>query len=259
MDKIIPLSEGIFTIDQTKIFQPFEEGKDDLQARPKGSLLVEIQPFAVITSNDILLFDTGLGFSQNRQLQIYSNLSKAGIQSTDITKVLLSHLHKDHAGGIEVKDKLGHPQLAFPNATYYLQEKELQAALEADSPSYLKDELGILEDNPKVVYLNGDGFIDEYIEYKITGGHSPFHQVFWIRENEDTIFFGGDVAPSITQMKFKYIAKYDFDGKEAMELRKKWWETGEKEGWTFLFYHDVKIPVFSFKNGNSNQLNSGNS
>ena len=32
-------------------------------------------------------------------------------------------------------------------------------------------------------------------------------------------------------------------GKKAMELRRQWWEEGTKEGWIFLFYHDVKTPV----------------
>ena len=47
--KIIPLSEGAFTIDQTKVFVPFDVEKDNLQERPRGSLLVEIQPFLVVT------------------------------------------------------------------------------------------------------------------------------------------------------------------------------------------------------------------
>jgi hypothetical protein len=29
-----------------------------------------------------------------------------------------------------------------------------------------------------------------------------------------------------------------------MELRKEWWQEGEKEQWTFLFYHDIKTPVY---------------
>jgi hypothetical protein len=29
-----------------------------------------------------------------------------------------------------------------------------------------------------------------------------------------------------------------------MQLRQQWWEQGEKEGWTFLFYHDIKTPVY---------------
>ena len=78
--KIIPLSEGTFTIDKTKLFVPFDEQTHDLQKRPVGSLLVEIQPFVVITANDILLLDTGLGFSDNDgKMQIHKNLDAAGI------------------------------------------------------------------------------------------------------------------------------------------------------------------------------------
>jgi hypothetical protein len=47
--QIIPLSEGAFTIDKTKRFVPFDTAQDDLQQRPVGSLLVEVQPFAVVT------------------------------------------------------------------------------------------------------------------------------------------------------------------------------------------------------------------
>ena len=101
--KIIPLSEGTFTIDKTKLFVPFDEDVHDLQQRPVGSLLVEIQPFIIITSKDILLLDTGLGFAKTQKegkLQIHRNLADAGIDPSDITKVLLTHLHKDHAGGV---------------------------------------------------------------------------------------------------------------------------------------------------------------
>ena len=62
---------------------------------------MEIQPFAVITSKDIMLLDTGLGFADDKwQLQIHKNLASHGINPSDVTKVLLSHLHKDHSGGI---------------------------------------------------------------------------------------------------------------------------------------------------------------
>src|SRR6476646_10415389 len=123
--QIIPLSEGVFTIDKTKIFVPFDLENDDLQKRPIGSLLVEVQPFVVVTDKDFLLLDTGLGFSKHGELQLYSNLKVNNIQPESITKVLLTHLHKDHAGGVSVKDKLGNYHLSFPNATYYVQKKEM--------------------------------------------------------------------------------------------------------------------------------------
>jgi glyoxylase-like metal-dependent hydrolase (beta-lactamase superfamily II) len=244
MAQIIPLSEGSFTIDKTKIFVPFDTDKDDLQQRPIGSLLVEVQPFAIITSKDVLLIDAGLGFSQQGQLQLYQNLQANGIRPEQVTKVLMSHLHKDHAGGISKRDQLGNYSLAFPNAVYYVQEKELAFALETGFPSYMAEELAVLEGHSNVVLLNGDGLIDHYIEYQVTSAHSPHHQVFWIRDENETLFFGGDDAPQLQQMKSKFVAKYDFDGKKCMQLRQAWWEQGQTEGWTFLFYHDIKTPIY---------------
>ncbi|MFM7710967.1 MAG: MBL fold metallo-hydrolase, partial [Ferruginibacter sp.] len=114
--RIIPLSEGQFTIDQTKRFIPFDPQSDELQQRPTGSLLVEIQPFLLITSKDVVLLDTGLGFGgKDGQLQIHRHLRQHGIEPEMVTKVILSHLHKDHAGGISSVDvHTQNPALNFP-------------------------------------------------------------------------------------------------------------------------------------------------
>jgi glyoxylase-like metal-dependent hydrolase (beta-lactamase superfamily II) len=240
--KIIPLSEGTFTVDKSKHFVPFTVHADKLRDRPAGSLLVEIQPFVVITSKDILLFDTGLGFEKDGVLQIHRNLMDNGINPSEVTKVLLTHLHKDHSGGIQS----GTDKLSFSNALYYIQKKELTFAFEKGLPSFVIEELEPLKDSDRVVLLDGNGMIDGYISYELTGAHSPHHQVFWVNENRQTIFFGGDETPQLQQMKHRFVAKYDFNGKKAMELRRKWWESGRKEKWTILFYHDVKNPVFQF-------------
>jgi hypothetical protein len=47
-------------------------------------------------------------------------------------------------------------------------------------------------------------------------------------------------------MKSKFVAKYDHNGKKAMQLRHLWWRQGKEQHWTFLFYHDVKTPVYKF-------------
>ena len=154
----------------------------------------------------------------------------------------MSHLHKDHAGGISYKDAQGNRQLCLPNAVYYIQQQEFEYAHEKGLPSYIPEELSLLKNQSQIVWLEGNGVIDNYIEYEITGAHSKFHQVYWIRENGATIFFGADDAPQLQQMKHRFAAKYDFDGKKAMELRSKWWQQAEQENWEFLFYHDIKTP-----------------
>lgn len=246
--KIIPLSEGAFTIDSSKKFIPFNKEKDDLQSRPLGSLLVEVQPFCIVTSKDILIIDTGLGFSNaDGTLQLHQNLMDNGINPMEVTKVMLSHLHKDHSGGLSKEDKiLQHKFFSFPNAVYYVNKDELEFAIQKGKPSYTPEEFDILQQADKVHFTQGDLVIDDYITCKVSGAHSPFHQVFWIVEDGKKIFFGGDVAPQLQQMKSRFIAKYDYDGKRCMELRQQWWQEGEKEQWTFLFYHDIKTPVYSF-------------
>ncbi|MEO6455567.1 MAG: MBL fold metallo-hydrolase [Ginsengibacter sp.] len=246
--KIIPLSEGTFTVDKTKQFIPFDHKEDKLQSRPVGSLLVEIQPFVIVTSKDILLLDTGLGYlNKDGVLQIHQNLINNNIDPSDVTKVLLSHLHKDHAGGIGIKDKiLSKRFMSFPNATYYVNKNELENALETGTSSYTPDEFKILKESFNVEYTEGNGIINDYIKYEVTAGHSLFHQVFWIEDEGKKIFFGADDAPQLQQMKSRFVAKYDYDGKKCMELRKLWWQKGQEEKWTFLFYHDIKFPVFEF-------------
>lgn len=244
--KIIPLSEGAFTVDKSKLFVPFNVEQDDLQKRNAGSLLVEVQPFAVVTPEDVLVLDTGLGFEINGVLQIHQNLRDAGIDPDKVTKVLMSHLHKDHAGGIGRPDDSGTRQPAFPNATYYIQKQELEFAFSKGFPSYITEELECLKHFKNIVLLEGNGVIDGYIKYELTGAHCPYHQVFWIVDGGETVFFGADVAPQLQQMKSRFVAKYDYDGKKCMELRQQWWKQGEEEKWTFLFYHDIQTPVWRF-------------
>ena len=246
---IYPLSEGSFTIDKTKLFVPFNEEKDVLNERANGSLLVEIQPFLVVTSKDVLLLDAGLGFADSKgRLQIYENILKAGYKPEQVTKVLLTHLHKDHAGGIANPStaRFGNGDVMnFPNAKYYVQKRELDFAWQTGAPSFLPDEIEPLLHSHQVHFMHDDkGVIDDYIHYEYTGGHSPHHQVFWIKDGGETIFYGGDVAPQLQQMKMRYKTKYDSDPGRAMQLRMEWWEQGNKEGWTFLFYHDIKIPLY---------------
>ena len=245
MAEIFPLSEGVFTVGHDKQFVPFSLHTDELNDRPTGSLLVEIQPFLVITAKDIIVFDTGLGFKNNNgELQIHDNLRNLGYEPEQVTKVLLSHLHKDHAGGLVYTDNNGLVKTTFPNARYYIYRPEADFALATGMPSYFIKDIEPLLATQQVEWLDGEtGLIDGYIRFTHSGGHSPQHIVFLIDDGTGKVFYGGDEAPQLKQMKIKYVAKYDYNGKKAMQLREGYAEQGKAEGWQFLFYHDVKSAV----------------
>ncbi len=245
MAKVFPLSEGVFTVGHDKIFVPFDADKDVLTDRPTGSLLVEVQPFLVVTEKDVLILDTGLGFCDaDGILQIHNNIRKCGYEPGQVTKVLLSHLHKDHISGAVYSDANGIVHTTFPNADYYIYRAEADYALEKAYPSYPKKEVEELLASKQVKWLEGEeGFIDGYIKFMHSGGHCPQHIVFLIDDGIDKLFYGGDEAPQLKQMKIRYIARYDYDGKKAMALREQYAKSGKQDGWQFLFYHDVKTPV----------------
>jgi glyoxylase-like metal-dependent hydrolase (beta-lactamase superfamily II) len=245
MARIFPLSEGVFTVGHDKQFVPFNLAADELNDRPTGSLLVEILPFLIVTDKDVIILDTGLGFkNQNGNLQIHDNLRQEGYDPEQVTKVLMSHLHKDHAGGMIYKDTDGLVKTTFPNADYYIYRPEADFALKTGYPSFHTEDIEPLLASSQVKWLDGEeGIIDDYIKFTHSGGHSPYHIVYLINDGTNKVFFGGDEAPQLKQMKIRYVAKYDFDGKKAALLREQYAEQGKAEGWQFLFYHDVKTPA----------------
>lgn len=250
MNDIIPLSEGSFTVGANKKFIPFDPEIDSLNDRVRGSLLVEIQPFLIKTPKDIILIDAGLGFKTNQGvLQIHQHLIDHGINPLDVSKVLMSHLHKDHAGGLTVEDATtGLRTLAFPMAQHYISGKEWAYAKSQDGNSYHAADFMILEGRDNLTLLNESGTIDGYINYETSGGHCPFHLVFLIELGDTPIFYGGDEASQLSHMKTRFKAKYDFDGERSMVLRQQYWEKGNAHHWKMLFYHDLKTPMFQLGN-----------
>jgi hypothetical protein len=114
------------------------------------------------------------------------------------------------------------------------------------SASYQPEYIQLLEEFSRVCWLEEDeGWIDDSIHYQLSGGHSRYHQVFSIHTDGKIIFFAGDEAPQLHQLKNKFIAKYDLDGRRAMELRKKWWEEAATDHRIFLFYHDIQTPLYA--------------
>jgi glyoxylase-like metal-dependent hydrolase (beta-lactamase superfamily II) len=238
--QVFPLFEGSYSVDATKKFIPFNKEKDNPKDRP-ASLFVHIQPFLVKIKDQLILIDTGLGYSNDSgELIVHQNIRNAGFDPDDVNLVLMSHLHFDHSGGM-VRHINGNIDLSFPHATYVIQRGEWESAFVSSSSSYRREIFEFLQRNAQLKFIEGSGTLSDGITFELTGAHTPFHQVFLLNDGVDKVFFGGDVLPEPEELIRKFIAKYDYDGRKAMELRNEFGIKAAEENWNCLFYHGKSI------------------
>jgi len=242
--KIIPLKEGNFSTNKTKDFTLLT---DETKDTAKG-IKMSVTPFLIITEKDVILLDAGIGWkNESGETVISAILKKENINPGQITKVLLSHLHKDHIEMVITRNENGF-EATFPNAEIYIQKRELDFAMEnKGNHSFDFDTLEKLIELDNIVWMAEDkGNITDEISYEVVGGHTLFMQVFWIKENDETVFYGADNLPQESYLKYHLAYKSDFDGRKAMELRIKWQQEAIENHWKVLLYHDLDKAVLEF-------------
>ncbi len=239
----VALSEGTYTVDESKVFIPFDASMHQLKDRP-ASLLVDIVPFLIRTKNDLLIIDPGLGYRlPDGHLQIQENLRRQGVEPEEVTLVLLSHLHKDHFGGTCYLQE-GTYRLMFPKAQYLIQQGEVDEAFARRGRSLEMDKLEFMVRQPQWVLLQGNGSNGPDIHYEITGGHTTYHQAFRIvGADGEHYFYGGDVLPQPGQLIRRFVAKYDQDGKVSAARRIEFGERAAQEHLICLYFHSAAMPM----------------
>ncbi|TDE15608.1 MBL fold metallo-hydrolase [Dyadobacter psychrotolerans] len=243
--EILPLEEGIYSVDKKKNLSPVT-GLDSAQV--PGFLQMAVRPFLIRLKNDLVLLDCGLGIV-NGSYMMTSVLGHHGINSGQITKVLLSHLHKDHIEGLGYFQNSEFVQ-QFGNATIYANRQEHDYALsQKGNPSYNDDLVEQLAGFPNLQLMDAmQGNLSPEIYFEVVDGHTPYHLAFRISEGDQTIFYGGDNLPQAHYLDYHIAYKTDYDGKKAMTLRQKWQNESKHKHWTVLLYHDLKLPMLKFNN-----------
>lgn len=117
---------------------------------------------------------------------VVSRLAEVGVEPGDVQHVVHSHLHYDHAGGIEF----------FPDATFYVHRRELQAAFWP--PSYQQDLYVKADFDHPVRWKDLSGRHDIFGDGRVvifpTPGHSPGHQSMVVKLDGQTLVLVGDAA-----------------------------------------------------------------
>jgi len=233
MIKVVPLKEGDFYEDEVKNFLPINDKILTTEIQ------LAIRPFLVVTDACNTLLDVGVGYKEQGVYVLDQLLAKEGLTPIDINRILVSHLHKDHINGLLEETDRGYV-CRFPNAKIYMQQREaIFSELSSDDISFDYDILEAVLQLPNIVWLKEDsGQIDSHFSYEVVGGHTPYMQVFWIKDDAQTFFYGADNLPKLNYLEYNMAFKSDLDGKLAMQWRAKWKIEAEEQQWSILFYHD---------------------
>lgn len=235
---IHPLSEGRFSVGLDKVFVPHEEGTPPR----KNTLFISVSPFLVRTPNDVILLDAGLGeWAERRGTEVLlDNLDTHGVATEDVTKVLLSHLHFDHAGGA-ITTVQGESRPTFPQADYVVQVGTREAAGYSGESTQARDLVwDTLDAAGQLETVNGDGFLSDEIEFIRTDGHCEGHQIFRLHSKDRIAIFGGDVLPEPGQATRRFVAKYDLDGEKSQEWRERLVRQAATKEHLLLFIHSPR-------------------
>lgn len=126
-----------------------------------------------------------------------SQLHGAGIDIDDVSHVVMSHLHYDHAGGMAL----------FRNARFWVQRDEWDFAIDAAAQrtSYVRSEFDVPSTSLTLLDGDHDLFGDGMIMLLSTPGHTPGHQ---------SLLVAGLRQPSILAADAAYLS--DLDDRRCM-------------------------------------------
>ncbi len=180
-----------------------------------------------------------------------ASLATYGVTPADVTDVVLTHLHFDHAGG-STKLESGTPVPRFPNAKYFVQRENLQwarNATEKDRASYLKENFEPLIADGMLTQLDGPGEFAPGVSLLPHFGHTAAMQLVHVHGNEGNVVFCADLIPTATHVHVPYVMAYDNFPLTTIEEKKDLLARAAAENWILVFEHDASIAAATVAHG----------
>jgi glyoxylase-like metal-dependent hydrolase (beta-lactamase superfamily II) len=203
----------------------------------------------LVSDSHKILIDTGNGSKWTKKyLELYnidlsryninSSLKKYGFTTDDITDVICTHLHFDHAGGNTIYHE-NNLVPTFSNATYWISEKNWNLAnhpSQKDQGSFMECDWEVLAQN-NMIMLVKDKFLPG-LEIYFTEGHTNglMHPV--ISDGNKTLFYGADIFPTAAHIPVPWVMSYDLRPTQTIKEKDRLLKKMYDEEWILFFEHD---------------------
>jgi len=223
-----------------------------------------IRSLLVVDGDLKILIDTGIGDKQDEKFlknfhlngtdNLIQSLVKYGFKPTDITDVILTHLHFDHCGGA-VKQNVDNTgfELTFPNANYYTSRKHWDWAMHPnrrESASFLIENILPIQESGRLRLLEEEGKLFPNISVKFFYGHTEAQVIPFIKYNQYTIVYVADFLASAAHIPMAYVPSYDIRPLQTMEEKEIFYRDSILNNYILFFEHDLYNECCTLQNTN---------
>ncbi len=254
--KIETLQTGTFGLDGGAMFgivpKPLWDKTNP--ADEKNRITLGARCLLLQSESKKIVVDTGIGqhwdekFSKIYRIDQSENtfeksLNKKGIKSSEITDVILTHLHFDHTGG-STKLENGKFIPAFENAKYHVQKEHFAWAMnpsERDRASFVVNRFEPLAKEGVLNITSKENQFDDEIEFIPINGHTFSQQMVKLSDSSNTYLYCGDLMPTSSHVPIPYVMGYDLQPLVTVQEKKKYLGQAVDENWKIIFEHDPEI------------------
>lgn len=206
------------------------------------------------------LVDTGAGdkagdkFRRIHRLEskdATSTLAPVGLTPDQIDQVICTHLHFDHAGGNTERAPDGTLRPAFPNATYVVQQAEIEIARQQDNErvraGFPTENFEPLAAEDRLRIVEGEVALSDSVRLLPAPGHTPGMQLVVVRTAQGTLAHMADLLPTASHVPYPWIMAFDLEPLTTLKTKKRILPQAVAEGWHLLLEHDTRTPLIKLE------------
>lgn len=249
------LTEGTQKLDGGAVFGMIPKRLWEKRMQPDGQnrVTLGLHQLLVRGKGFVLLVDAGIGDKLSprqreycditRQFSWEERLAPHGIAISDVTHLVLTHLHFDHVGGAtRFTDDRRECVPVFPQARHIVQFGEWNDACrpnERTRVSYIPHAVIPLQETGRLELVSGDIEILPGIHLKVTGGHTAHHQMVFIESNGQKLAWPADLCPTSCHLNAIWQSAFDTRPMESLRARQRFIDQVVNTKTIVVFNHDA--------------------
>jgi glyoxylase-like metal-dependent hydrolase (beta-lactamase superfamily II) len=202
-----------------------------------------------------ILVDAGLGDKFGaREAEMFAVEPAPGgdlpFRWEELTDIVLTHLHFDHAGGISRRTAEG-LVLSAPQARVHLQRRNWERALAPgarERASYLAENVEPLR-GADLRLLDGGGEVLPGIRVEVSNGHTAGMQWLLVGEGRGAVAFPADLIPTSSHVHLPFVMGYDLCVETLLGEKEDFLARAVAGEWTVVFEHDARLAAARLTRG----------